>query len=133
MNIERTFRQRLRTTILRKTGSVEVSVRAEQVELMVVPQRSISDYAILIMEGATSSTVRLLILATNFKLKLNFIQMVQQMCQFDGLQDENSYVHLTNFLEICDIFKAIRVTADAIRIRLFPFSVRRRAKRWLVP
>ena len=64
----------------------------------------------------------------HFKLKLNFIQMDQQMYQFDGFQDEDPYAHLTNFMELCDIFKTNEVSGDEIRLRLFPFSVWGRAQ-----
>ena len=74
-DIEHTFQRRLRTTILRETGSVKISVEVEQTNLMAVPQRSISDYATLNMEGATSSFIQ-----NNFELKQNFIQMIQHMC-----------------------------------------------------
>ncbi|WRX28177.1 Retrotransposon gag domain - like 10 [Theobroma cacao] len=36
-----------------------------------------------------------------------------------------------NFLKICDTFKYNGVTDDAIRLRLFPFSLRDKAKSWL--
>ena len=83
------------------------------------------------MEGAISSIVRPPIAADNFELKPNFIQMVQQMFWFDSFQDEDPYAHLTNFLEISDTFKVNGVDEDEIRLRLFLFSVRGRAKQWL--
>ncbi|KAF7800716.1 DNA-directed DNA polymerase [Senna tora] len=39
--------------------------------------------------------------------------------------------HILNFLEICDAFKHNGVSDDAIRLRLFPFSLRDKAKVWL--
>ncbi|XP_027351168.1 uncharacterized protein LOC113862277 [Abrus precatorius] len=57
--------------------------------------------------------------------------MVQHFVQFDGLQDEDSNAHIANFLEICDTFKINGATDYAIRLKLFPFSLRSRAKQWL--
>ena len=39
--------------------------------------------------------------------------------------------HLANFLEVYDTFKINGATDDAIRLRLFPFSLRNWAKQWL--
>ena len=37
-----------------------------------------------------------------------------------------------NFLEVCDIVKYNGVSDDAIRLRLFPFSLKEKAKHWLI-
>ena len=92
---------------------------------------TMSDYARPDLRGTESSIVRPAVAANNFEIKPNIIQMVQQFVQFDGLQDEDPNAHLANFLEICDTFKINGVTTDAIRLRLFPFSLRARAKQWL--
>ncbi|BBG93385.1 Leucine-rich repeat family protein [Prunus dulcis] len=39
--------------------------------------------------------------------------------------------HISNFLEICDKFKINGASSDAIRLRLFPFSLKEKAKLWL--
>ncbi|XP_073119971.1 uncharacterized protein [Henckelia pumila] len=57
--------------------------------------------------------------------------MVQNTLQFGGSVIDEPYVHLTNFLEICDTFKIQGVSDDAIHLRLFPFSLRDKAKAWL--
>ena len=38
---------------------------------------------------------------------------------------------MANFLEICDTIKINGVSDDAIRLRLFPFSLKDKAKVWL--
>ena len=50
--------------------------------------------------------------------------------QFHGLPSENPNVHLTSFIEVCDIIK-YGVTEEALRLQLFPLSLNDRAKHWL--
>ena len=83
------------------------------------------------VNGATLSIRRPTIQANNFEIKPAIIQMIQQTVQFRGLSQEDPNVHIANFLEICHTFKHNGVTDDAIRLRLFPFSLRDKAKVWL--
>ncbi|XP_022883717.1 uncharacterized protein LOC111400543 [Olea europaea var. sylvestris] len=55
--------------------------------------------------------------------------MVQQN-QFGGAAIEDPNAHLGSFLEICDMVKMNGVTKDAIRLCLFSFSLRDKAKAW---
>ena len=91
-------------------------------------QRSLIDYATLTVEGTASSIRRPSIQANNFEIKPGIIQMIQTSIQFNGLPSDDPNQHIANFLEICDTFKQNGVTDDAIRLRLFPFSLRDKAK-----
>ena len=93
--------------------------------------RTMYDYAKPSLTGTESSIVRPAVAANTFELKPNTIQMIQQFVQFDGLQDEDQNTHFANFLEFCDTFKINGVSYDVIRLQLFPFSLRNKAKQWL--
>ncbi|KAK5836214.1 hypothetical protein PVK06_011975 [Gossypium arboreum] len=93
--------------------------------------RTMYDYAKPSLTGTESSIVRPAIAVNNFELKPNTIQMIQQFVQFDGLQDKDPNTHLANFLEFCNTFKINGVSDNPIRLRLFPFSLRNKAKQWL--
>ncbi|KAL0446215.1 UNVERIFIED_CONTAM: hypothetical protein Slati_1749400 [Sesamum latifolium] len=51
--------------------------------------------------------------------------------EFYDLPDEDPNKHLMNFFEICDTFKFNGVSNDAVRLRIFPFSLCDTAKDWL--
>jgi Retrotransposon gag protein len=68
--------------------------------------------------------------ANNFELKPALINMVQQH-PFNGLPNEDPSLHLSIFLKICNTLKVNGVTDDAIRLRLFPFSLAGKTRAWL--
>ena len=88
--------------------------------------RVLRDYALPTV-GNASAIRRPTIAANNFEIKPAIIQMVQNN-QFGGSPNDDVNAHIDNFLEICDTFKHNGVTDDAIRLRLFPFSLRDKAK-----
>ena len=63
----------------------------------------------------------------NFELKSSLINMVQTS-SFYGKPNEDTNAHLQNFLELCKTVTIRGVTADAIRLCLFPFSLLGKAK-----
>ena len=65
--------------------------------------------------------------ANNFELKSVTLQMLQNIL-FHGLPNENPNMHLTNFIEVCDMVKYNGVTEEALILRLFPLSLGDRAK-----
>jgi hypothetical protein len=60
----------------------------------------------------------------SFKLKPALINMVQQS-PFYGKSSEDANAHFQYFLEICSTFTIRRVTRDTVRLRLFPFIIRK--------
>ena len=54
-----------------------------------------------------------------------------QQNQFSGNPTEDPNLHLSVFVQYADTVKANGVTSEAIRLRLFPFSLRDSARRWL--
>ena len=65
----------------------------------------------------------------NFELKSSLINTVQAS-PFCGKPNEDANAHLQNFLELCKTITIRGVTANAIRLRLFPFSLLGQAKQW---
>ncbi|XP_057251773.1 uncharacterized protein LOC104897055 [Beta vulgaris subsp. vulgaris] len=93
-------------------------------------EKPLRDYAMPNASGAPSSIVRPTISANNFELHPALIQIIQQD-HFIGLDNEDPNEHIITFLEKCDTVKLNGVTDDVIRLGLFPFSLRDKAKMWL--
>ncbi|XP_021751228.1 uncharacterized protein LOC110716885 [Chenopodium quinoa] len=77
-----------------------------------------------------SSIVRPPVTAQHFELKPHFIQFISND-SFAGTPHDFPVSHIDSFLEKCDTMKMNGVTDDAIRLCLFPFSLRDKAKEWL--
>ncbi|GJS89914.1 reverse transcriptase domain-containing protein [Tanacetum coccineum] len=68
--------------------------------------------------------------ATNFGLKNDMIQQVQNSCQFHGLPGDDANKHLDKFLHVTQSIKVNGVTDDALRLYLFPHSLTHHATAW---
>ncbi|KAL5570763.1 hypothetical protein UlMin_020360 [Ulmus minor] len=47
------------------------------------------------------------------------------------MSKDDPNAHISSFLEVCDLYKINGVSEDAVRLRVFPFSLQDRAKEWL--
>src|SRR3954466_10906409 len=52
--------------------------------------------------------------------------------QFPGISTEDVASHINNFVELCELQKYRDIDGDIVKLKLFPFSLRGRAKDWLL-
>ena len=50
---------------------------------------------------------------------------------FHDMESENPYSHIREFEEVCNTFKEETVTVDLMKLKLFPFTLKEKAKIWL--
>nr|GEV04355.1 reverse transcriptase domain-containing protein [Tanacetum cinerariifolium] len=67
---------------------------------------------------------------TNFGLKNDMIQQVQNSCQFHGLPGDDANKNLEKFLHVTQSIKVNGVTDDAHRLYLFPHSLTHHSTTW---
>jgi hypothetical protein len=122
-------------SLLRKSQSSAASSSATpSIDELVTPAssatlvmaRSLYDYSIPVVANVPIGPV-VNMGEGNFKLKTGLITMVQAN-QFCSLPSEDANVHLQHFLELCDTIVIKDVAPARIRLRLFPFSLARKAK-----
>ncbi|KAK2395303.1 hypothetical protein QL285_057048 [Trifolium repens] len=92
--------------------------------------RPLRSYAISSQEEPHNIIAAPAIEANNFELKSSLLSAVQQN-QFSRNPTDDPNLHLSIFLQYADTVKANGVSPEAIRLRLFPFSLRDRARAWL--
>src|SRR4051795_11316886 len=52
--------------------------------------------------------------------------------KFSSVSTEDAASHLNNFVELCEMQKYKDIDGDIVKLKLFPFSLRGRAKDWLL-
>ena len=63
--------------------------------------------------------------ASHFNFKSDIIQLLPS---FHGLDLENPYLHLREFEEVCNTYNNSNCSMNTIRLKLFPFSLKDKAK-----
>ncbi|XP_061360019.1 uncharacterized protein LOC133304066 [Gastrolobium bilobum] len=81
-------------------------------------------------EPVTDAIIIPPIQANNFEVHPTFLQLFQSN-QFSGEDDHDPNLHVSGFLELCRLHKHNGVSTDAIRLILFPFTLKGKAKEWL--
>jgi hypothetical protein len=69
--------------------------------------------------------------ANIYEIKPALLNLVMKE-QFSGVSTDDVAAHLNNFVELCEMQKYRDVDGDIIKLKLFPFSLRGRAKDWLL-
>nr|GEZ56720.1 reverse transcriptase domain-containing protein [Tanacetum cinerariifolium] len=80
-------------------------------------------------EGYGEAIVILEILAENFEIKTNLLELVQAN-KFHGRENDNPHTHISNFKRMTTTLKYRDVPNDAIKLMLFPYSLEDRAMIW---
>nr|GEY64069.1 reverse transcriptase domain-containing protein [Tanacetum cinerariifolium] len=82
------------------------------------------------LNGRGGPIAPIAIQATNFGLKNDMIQKVQNSCQFHGIPGDDANKHLDKFLHVTQSIKVNRVIDDALRLYLFPHSLTHHSIAW---
>nr|GEW14496.1 reverse transcriptase domain-containing protein [Tanacetum cinerariifolium] len=127
-NPELTIRRRYRTdpTLLNNS---EMVVKGNG-DLPVPNLRTMKELCQPSLNGQGGPTAPIAIQATNFGLKNDMIQQVQNSCQFHGLPGDDANKHPDKFLHVTQSIKVNGVTDDALRLYLFPHSLTHHATAW---
>ncbi|KAJ9555511.1 hypothetical protein OSB04_010125 [Centaurea solstitialis] len=80
--------------------------------------------------SSTSSIAMPTSTAHNYEIKTSLINFVM-MDRFSGLPMENPSKHLNSFIEKCSTLRINGLDEEAIRLKLFPFSLKDGVKEWL--
>ncbi|XP_022852768.1 uncharacterized protein LOC111374346 [Olea europaea var. sylvestris] len=92
---------------------------------------SVSMFLTPIVVPMGSSIVYLDFGVNNFQIRLDWINLMSNTLQFYGLPQENPNTHISRFLKNCLNFHTPGVNEDAIKLQLFPFTLRDAALEWL--
>ncbi|KAL4363566.1 hypothetical protein GQ457_04G021350 [Hibiscus cannabinus] len=95
------------------------------------PVRRVRDYLAEDLEGLNPAVTIPEFEAEHFELKPVMFNMLNTPYQFGGSPAKNARQHLKSFLEICNSFKIHGVSNDVLKLKLFPYSLRDKAKAWL--
>ena len=77
---------------------------------------------------STPSSIVFLPNASHFNFKRSIIQLLPS---FHGLDLENPYLHLREFEEVYNTYNDLNCSMNTIGLKLFPFSLKDKAKTWL--
>nr|GEX17178.1 reverse transcriptase domain-containing protein [Tanacetum cinerariifolium] len=98
-------------------------------EIVPMADRTMEELLQAPTEGYGEAIVISEILAENFEFKTNLLQLVQAN-KFHGFEKDNPHTHIGNFKRMTATLKYKDVRNDAIKIMLFPYSLKGAARIW---
>ena len=101
--------------------------QGENEHINVVPVRTLRDY----LQSTRASTPSCIVFPNvvgNFEMKSGVIQVLPK---FHELDFEIPYLHLKEFDELCATLQYNNFINDVVRLKLFSFSLKEKAKSWL--
>nr|GEY83321.1 reverse transcriptase domain-containing protein [Tanacetum cinerariifolium] len=127
-NPELTIRRRSRADL---TLLNDFEMAAEENGDLPVPDlRTMEELCQPSLNGRGGPIAPIAIQATNFGLKNDIIQQVQNSCQLHGLSGDDANKHLDKFLHVTQSIKVNGVTDDALHLYLFPHSLTHHSTAW---
>ncbi|KAL4311372.1 hypothetical protein GQ457_01G020000 [Hibiscus cannabinus] len=93
--------------------------------------RTVRDYLAEDLEGLNPAVTIPEFEVEHFELKPIMFNMLNTLGQFGGSPADNTRQHLKSFPEICNSFKIHGVSNDVLKLKLFPYPLRDKAKAWL--
>ncbi|XP_042950109.1 uncharacterized protein LOC122282223 [Carya illinoinensis] len=94
---------------------------------MVNPNRTLREYLQSVRTSPPSCIIQPWN-ANNFNFKPGMIPLLPH---FHGMESKNPYLHIKEFEDVCSTFMDRTCTEEVIRLKLFPFSLKDKAKTWL--
>ncbi|CAL1408044.1 unnamed protein product [Linum trigynum] len=83
------------------------------------------------VENIQSPILHPSVAANNFEIKPALVTMIQNNALFHGITSESPREHVQRFLELAGSLKINGVPAEALQLRLFPYSLAWKVLRWL--
>nr|GEY85045.1 reverse transcriptase domain-containing protein [Tanacetum cinerariifolium] len=112
----------------RVSNLVEPEIRTIE-EVVPMADRTMEELLQAPTEGYGEAIVISEILAENFEIKMNLLQLVQTN-KFHGFKRDNPHTHISNFKRMTATLKYRDVPNDAINLMLFPYSLEGAARIW---
>nr|GEW36893.1 reverse transcriptase domain-containing protein [Tanacetum cinerariifolium] len=107
---------------------VEPEIRTIE-EVVPMADRTMEELLQAPTEGYGEAIVISEILAENFEIKTNLLQLVQTN-KFHGFERDNPHTHISNFKRMTSTLKYRDVPNDAIKLMPFPYSLEGAARIW---
>ncbi|KAK9006472.1 hypothetical protein V6N11_035509 [Hibiscus sabdariffa] len=106
-------------------------LRISRIKPAAVRPRAIRDHLTPLLDDLNPGIVAPEIQAAHFEFKPVMFNMLNSIGQFGGSPHEDARQHIHAFLEVRDSFWQQGVHEDVLKLKLFPYSLRDRARAWL--